>query len=124
MRGAVSCPGGFRPTYHHGVLGAGWRRASRLAGRIEADVLRGSAQGASGPLDSGEKSAIVKPVDLNVPPDQPPSSPDSPASVDLRLGLSALGITSEAFAFPAFQTAAQPSVTSPGCGVTPSGLTY
>ena len=32
------------------------------------------------PLDMAEKSAIVKDVDANVAPDQPPSTPDSAAS--------------------------------------------
>ena len=108
---------------NRGAHGAGWRRAYRLAGRLDAVAVHESQNGLSIPLDRGEKSAIVKTVDVNVPPDQPPSTPDSPASVDLCLGLSATGIAFtvfEPFAFPS------PSVVSrshPGCGVTPSGLT-
>jgi hypothetical protein len=36
------------------------------------------------PLDMGEKSAIVKIVDVNVAPDQPPSTLDSVASAAVR----------------------------------------
>jgi len=72
------------------------------------------------PLDREEKSAIVKSVDANVPPDQPPSTVDSPASLILWRGLSATGIVFEPFT----PFLSEPSsVTSPGCGVTPSGLT-
>lgn len=36
------------------------------------------------PLDMGEKSAIVKNVDENVAPDQPPSTPHIVAAVTVR----------------------------------------
>ena len=53
----------------------------------------------------GEKSAIVKSVDANVPPDQPPSPVtivDSPATLILWRGLSATGITFRSFNVPTF----------------------
>jgi len=87
---------------NRGVHGAGWRRAYRLAGRLDAAAVNDSQTGLSNPLDRGEKSGIVKSVDANVPPDQPPSTPDSPASVDLCLGLSATGIASTVFVSSAF----------------------
>ena len=113
------------------MLGAGWRRAHRLAG-LTAALVPGplvpgqSLRDVAAPLDRGEKSAIVKSVDANVPPDQPPSpihgnNVDSPATLNLWRGLSATGIT---FETPTSPSSAQASVTSPGCGVTPYGLTY
>ena len=100
--------------------GAGWRRAHRLASYaiLPAPPL---TTGCEIPIDMGEKSAIVKSVDANVPPDQPPSTVDSPATLILWRGLSATGITFQTSTFPFTE---QASVTSPGCGVTPHGLTY
>jgi hypothetical protein len=100
--------------------GAGWRRAHRLASYAILPAPS-SAIGCDLPIDMGENSAIVKSVDANVPPDQPPSTVDSPATLNLWRGLSATGITFETSTFP---SSAQASVTSPGCGVTPHGLTY
>ena len=112
---------------HGGPLSAGWRRAYRLSGwglKLPASEM---AHEASDPLDRGEKSAIVKRVDANVPPDQPPSTVDSPSRVT-RLGLSATGFAFHASVvasvFPVTTPPAQFSAASPGCGVTPSGLTY
>jgi len=122
MKGVVSAPGGFGPMNRR-ALGAGWRRAYRLAGRLDAAAVHESQTGLSIPLDRGEKSAIVKTVDVNVPPDQPPSSPDSPASEDLCLGLSATGIAFTVFESFAFPSSSLVSRNHPGCGVTPSGLT-
>jgi hypothetical protein len=105
--------------------GAGWRRAHRLASYAllpSASVAALAAEiRCEIPIDMGESSAIVKSVDANVPPDQPPSTVDSPATLNLWRGLSATGITFETSTFP---SSAQASVTSPGCGVTPHGLTY
>jgi hypothetical protein len=107
--------------------GAGWRRAQRLASYaiLPSPSLAAEIR-CEIPIDMGESSAIVKSVDANVPPDQPPSTSlgnnvDSPATLNLWRGLSATGITFEALTFP---SSAQASVTSPGCGVTPHGLTY
>ena len=103
--------------------GAGWRRAHRLASYaiLPAASLTLATAVCELPIDMGENSAIVKSVDANVPPDQPPSSVDSPATLNLWRGLSATGITFETSTFPSSE---QASVTSPGCGVTPHGLTY
>jgi hypothetical protein len=119
VRGATFAPGGFGPARVH-MLGAGWRRAHRLAGALAPACSLETRLDPNLPLDREEKSAIVKSVDANVPPDQPPSTVDSPASQDLRRWLSATGIASVTFTPP---LSAQASVTSPGCGVTPSGLT-
>ena len=102
--------------------GAGWRRAHRLASYalLPASSLATEIR-CEIPIDMGESSAIVKSVDANVPPDQPPSTVDSPATLILWRGLSATGITLETSTFP---SSVQASVTSPGCGVTPHGLTY
>jgi len=102
-----------------GRLAAGWRRADRLSVRGAASAVPPATRSAK-PLDSGQKSAIFNNVEANVPPDQPPSSVDSPLSTTSRRGLSATGI-----AFPVSTTPppAQASVTIPGCGVTPPGLT-
>jgi hypothetical protein len=121
MRGVVTAPLGFRSMRHQGVAGAGWRRAYRLASRLDAAAVHEMQNRPSNPLDSGEKSGIVKAVDVNVPPDQPPSTSDSPAIVDLRLGLSALGIafvafTPSPFPPPAQSPAAIPAVVSPPPG--------
>jgi|SRR5436305_4017614 len=124
MRGAVFAPGSFRAVSHTGRLSAGWRRAYRLSGQGAALAASEGAREGAVPLDKGEKSAIVKCVDANVPPEQPPSTVDSPSRVP-GLGLSATGT---AFGFPSSSSAtppsAQASAASPGCGVTPSGLTY
>lgn len=102
--------------------GAGWRRAHRLASyAILPSPSLATEIRCEIPIDMGESSAIVKSVDANVPPDQPPSTVDSPATLILWRGLSATGITFETSTFP---SSAQVSVTSPGCGVTPHGLTY
>lgn len=107
--------------------GAGWRRAQRLASYAILPASSAAAEiRCEIPIDMGEKSAIVKSVDANVPPDQPPSPVDgnivdSPATLNLWRGLSAAGIT---FETPTSPSSAQASVTSPGCGVTPYGLTY
>jgi hypothetical protein len=102
--------------------GAGWRRANRLASYVLLPAASLKPESACElPLDMGEKSAIVKSVDANVPPDQPPSTVDSPATLILWRGLSATGIT---FETPTSPSSTQASVTSPGCGVTPYGLTY
>lgn len=124
MRGAVFAPGSFRAVSHTGRLSAGWRRAYRLSSQSAAlGTSEGAREGAI-PLDMGEKSAIVKCVDANVPPEQPPSTVDSPSRVP-GLGLSAIGT---AFDSPSASLkahrSAQASAASPGCGVTPSGLTY
>ena len=124
MRGAVFAPGSFRAVSHTGRLSAGWRRAYRLSSQSAAlGTSEGAREGAI-PLDMGEKSAIVKCVDANVPPEQPPSTVDIPSRVP-GLGLSAIGI---AFDSPSASLppprSAQASAASPGCGVTPSGLTY
>jgi hypothetical protein len=58
-------------------------------------------------------------VDVNVPPDQPPSSVDSPLSTTSRRGLSATGIAFAVFTPQPLQL----SATISGCGVTPPGLT-
>lgn len=102
--------------------GAGWRRAHRLASYalLPASSLPTEIR-CEIPIDMGESSAIVKSVDANVPPDQPPSTVDSPATLNLWRGLSATGITFQTSTFPFTE---QASVTSPGCGVTPHGLTY
>ena len=127
VRGTVLAPGGFRPASHSGRLSAGWRRAYRLSGRITELTASDSALEGADPLDRGDKSAIVKSVDANVPPDQPPSTVDSPSRV-IRLGLSAIGSAFHASVvasvFPVTIPPAQFSAASPGCGVTPSGLTY
>lgn len=105
--------------------GAGWRRAQRLASYAilpaASLTLTPLAAVCEIPIDMSENSAIVKSVDANVPPDQPPSTVDSPATLILWRGLSATGIT---FETPTFPSSEQASVTSPGCGVTPYGLTY
>src|SRR5215218_8192818 len=127
VNGAVLAPGGFRPASHSGRLSAGWRRAYRLSGRITELTASDSSREGANPLDRGDKSAIVKSVETNVPPDQPPSTVDSPSRVT-RLGLSATGSAFHASvvasAFPVTIPPAQLSAASPGCGVTPSGLTY
>jgi hypothetical protein len=127
VRGTVLAPGGFRPASHSGRLSAGWRRAYRLSGRITELTASDSSLEGADPLDRGDKSAIVKSVDANVPPDQPPSTVDSPSRV-IRLGLSASGSAFHASVvasvFPVTIPPAQFSAASPGCGVTPSGLTY
>jgi len=120
VRGNVFAPAGHRLA-NRSLLGAGWRRASRLAGLSAALTPAETLLETVLPLDRGEKSAIVKSVDANVPPDQPPSTVDSPASRTFLCGLSATGFAFESFTPPLSERA---SVTSPGCGVTPSGLTY
>ena len=128
MRGAVFAPGSFRAVSHTGRLSAGWRRAYRLSSQSAAlGTSEGAREGAV-PLDMGEKSAIVKCVDANVPPEQPPSTVDSPSRVS-GLGLSAtgtaLGFSSPPVSVPSIVSpSAQFSAAIPGCGVTPSGLTY
>ena len=122
VRRVAFTPGSFRPVSHGGPLSAGWRRAYRLSGRETGPAAHEIAHEASDPLDSREKSAIVKSVDVNVPPDQPPSTVDSPSRAP-RLGLSATGIAIVS-RIPLNPPPAQVSVASPGCGVTPSGLTY
>jgi hypothetical protein len=109
---------------HTGRLSAGWRRAYRLAGPHAAPGLSTPAREVADPLDMGEKSAIVKCVDASVPPEQPPSTVDSPSRVP-RLGLSAIGTAFDLpSAFVTILPLTQVSAASPGCGVTPSGLTY
>jgi hypothetical protein len=76
-------------------MGAGWRRAYRLAGRLDTLAVYESQKEVTVPLDTREKSGIVNAVDVNVPPDQPPSTWDSPAPEILRLGLSVTGISLE-----------------------------
>jgi len=118
MRGAVSAPGGFR-SFPRKSLTAGWRRADLLRGAVLQSRER--SREALIPLDSEENSATLKAVDANVPPDQPPSTPDNPAARSLLLGLSASGTAFEPFTFPLSSPSA--SVTISGCGVTPPGLT-
>jgi hypothetical protein len=120
VRGNVFAPASHRSAGRT-LLGAGWRRASRLAGLSAALIPGETLREAALPLDRGEKSAIVKSVDATVPPDQPPSTVDSPASRTFLCGLSASGFAFESSTPPLSERA---SVTSPGCGVTPSGLTY
>src|SRR3954471_7898301 len=91
VRRAGFPPAGFRPASHGGPLSAGWRRAYRLSGWGMKPPASEMANKVSNPLDREEKSAIVKSVDANVPPDQPPSTVDSPSRAS-RLGLSATGI--------------------------------
>ena len=106
--------------------GAGWRRAHRLAsyGIVPAAslTLTPLTMSCELPIDMGENSAIVKSVDANVPPDQPPSIVDSPAPLNLWRGLSATGVTT--FEASASLVSAPSPAASPGCGVTPPGLTY
>jgi hypothetical protein len=124
MNGAVFAPGEFRALSHTGRLSPGWRRAYRLAGASLALGKPADARAGADPLDMGEKSAIVKSVDASVPPEQPPSTVDSPSRVS-RLGLSATGIAFDLPSAPVTtHLSAQVSAASPGCGVTPSGLTY
>ena len=119
MRGTVFAPGGFRSAARGG-LRAGWRRAERLRG--SELPARQEASPDRLPLDSGENSATLNVVDASVAPEQPPSTPDNPASRPLSLGLSATGILSYS---PTLSLSAQAaSVTISGCGVTPPGLTY
>jgi hypothetical protein len=109
---------------HTGSLSAGWRRAYRLSGQLAAVGPSLGIHEGSLPLDMGEKSAIVKSVDASVPPEQPPSTVDSPSRVP-GLGLSATGIAFDVSAASITTSpSAQVSAASPGCGVTPSGLTY
>ena len=113
VRGATRDPRGFGPMSRGG---AGWRRAHRLASyAILPSASLATEIRCEIPIDMGENSAIVKSVDANVPPDQPPSIPDSPAPI-FPCGLSASGIAFEPSTFPPLQ---QASVASPGCGVTP-----
>jgi len=65
------------------------------------------------PLDTREKSGIVNAVDVNVPPDQPPSTRDSPSPEILRLGLSVTGISLESLENTAFREAFTPFPFSP-----------
>jgi len=122
VRRAGCTPARFRTVSHGGPLSAGWRRADRLSGWGIRPSVSEMAHKTSNPLDSGEKSAIVKSVDVNVPPDQPPSTVDSPSRAS-RLGLSATGIAIASH-IPLNPSPAQVSVVSPGYGVTPPGLTY
>jgi hypothetical protein len=117
VRGVVFAPGGFRSVARSGLV-AGWRRADRLRGGQHPQ--EGKTTSAL-PLDSREKSGTLKSVDVKVPPDQPPSTPDSPALRDLSLGLSAIGSASKP---STFFLPAQSSAAISGCGVTPPGLTY
>jgi len=126
VHGVVSAPRGPVPNSYRGALGAGWRRAYRLAGRLDTAAMYESQKDASIPLDRGEKSGIVKAVDVNVPPDQPPSTRDSPAPKHLRLGLSVTGISLENIAFeasvsPPFSPPAQLPVTIPVAVSPPPG---
>src|SRR3954451_19312197 len=127
VRRAGFPPAGFRSVSHGGPLSAGWRRAYRLSGGGLKPSASEIAHKASNPLDREEKSAIVKSVDANVPPDQPPSTVDSPSRAS-RLGLSATGIAIASHRPDCPRTSgsssAQASVASSGCGVTPPGLTY
>ncbi len=67
------------------MVSAGWRRASRLTGR---NALLDAPRPVTTPLLPGAEEPVTREsLDSSVPPDQPPSSPDSPA--DLRPGLSA-----------------------------------
>ena len=117
-------PEASAPSSHTGSLSAGWRRAYRLAGQLAAVGPAIGIPEGSLPLDMGEKSAIVKSVDASVPPEQPPSTVDSPSRVP-GLGLSATGIAFDVSSAPIITSpSVQVSAASPGCGVTPSGLTY
>jgi hypothetical protein len=122
VRGAVFASEGFRPTSRPD-LGAGWRRADRLRGfGFHPDTAaRPLAAAILLPLDRGEKSARLNVVDANVPPDQPPSTPDSPALSILPLGLSD---EPSVFATSTFSLLSRNSAAAAGCGVIPHGLTY
>src|SRR5579872_2742359 len=122
MRGVVCAPERFRSTPRP-VLGAGWRRADRLRGFGSHTDLAAipSASALQFPLDRFEKSVRLNPVDANVPPDQPPSTPDSPALSLLSLGLSA---DPSVFETSTFSLPSRNSAAVGGCGVTPHGLTF
>jgi hypothetical protein len=123
VRGAVFASEGFRPTSRPD-LGAGWRRADRLRGfgsHLGAVPRPAAAAAILLPLDRGEKSARLNLVDANVPPDQPPSTPDSPALSILPPGLSD---EPSVFATSTFSLLSRNSAAAAGCGVIPHGLTY
>ena len=118
MRGVVSAPGGVRNLARNGVIGAGWRRASRLTGH---NTLLDAPRPAALPLFPGaEPPSAMESLDSSAPPDHPPSSPDSPATAHFRPGLSA---SDPSLFCLAFSLTAHACVATSGCEALPNGLT-
>ena len=115
VRGAVFAPGGVRNVTRNGVIGAGWRRASRLTGR---NALLDAPRPATPLFNGAEEPVARESLDSSVPPDQPPSSPDSPA--DLWPGLSASD--PEFLCCLTLPLTAHASAATSGCEASPNGL--
>ncbi|HEX6901551.1 MAG TPA: hypothetical protein VF789_17620 [Thermoanaerobaculia bacterium] len=114
MRGAVFAPGGVRNLNRNGVISAGWRRASRLTGR---NALLDAPRPVTPLLPGAEEPMARESLDSSAPPDQPPSSLDSPA--DLRPGLSA---SDPEFLCLTLPLTAHSSAATSGCEASPNGL--
>lgn len=99
-----------------GVVGAGWRRASRLTGR---NALLDAPLPATPLFNGVEEPKAREGLDSSVPPDQPPSTPDSPAAENLRPGLSAFD--PKVLCLTLSLTAHASAATS-GCKAPPDGL--
>ena len=120
VRGAVSAPGGFRKLTRNGVIGAGWRRASRLTGHT---TLLDAPRPDVAPLlhGVGVEPPALESLDSSAPPDHPPSNPDSPATTHFRPGLSSSDPSLFCLAFSL--TAAHACAATSGCEALPNGLT-
>jgi hypothetical protein len=120
VRGAVSAPGGFRNLTRNGVIGAGWRRASRLTGHT---TLLDAPRPEVAPLlqGIGVEPPALESLDSSAPSDHPPSNPDSPATTHFRPGLSASDPSLCCLAFSL--TVAHACAATSGCEALPNGLT-
>lgn len=100
------------------MIGAGWRRASRLTGH---NALIDAPRPAVLPLVPGaEPPVALESLDSSASPDQPPSSPDSPATKIPRPWLSA---SDPSLFCLAFRLPAHVSAATSGCEALPDGLT-
>jgi hypothetical protein len=117
VRGVVFAPGGVRNLDRNGVIGAGWRRASRLTGR---NALLDAPRPATPLFPGAEEPMARESLDSSVPPDQPPSTPDSPAAENLWPGLSASD--PEFLCRLTLPLTAHTSAATSGCEASPNGL--
>ena len=100
------------------MISAGWRRASRLTGR---NALLDAPRPTPTPLLPGaEEPAAHESLDSGAPPDQPPSSLDSPAAETHWPGLSAFD--PEFLCRLTLPLTALASAATSGCEPPPDGL--